>query len=162
MSSNQRPRGRFSGGRPFQQQPRPPQRNQSLDSNGPNLKIRGSAYQIFERYVALAREAATSGDRVGAENFYQHAEHYFRISKENRDGSQHAPPPQSNTPADVEMNRSGPASGEAAVEGATEVERPQPSWGERCHAYRGALDPLTNPPAGLAPQRTVGTVQRVY
>jgi Domain of unknown function (DUF4167) len=53
MSSDQRPRGRFNGKRPFQQQQRAPHRNQSLDSNGPNLKIRGSAYQIFERYIDL-------------------------------------------------------------------------------------------------------------
>jgi hypothetical protein len=91
--SNQPPRGRYNGGRPFQQQPRPAQRNQSLDSNGPNIKIRGSAHQIFERYVALAREAATSGDRIAAENFYQHAEHYFRIANASRDGSQQGTSP---------------------------------------------------------------------
>jgi hypothetical protein len=125
MSSDQRPRVRFTGKRPFQQQPRAPQRNQFFDSNGPNLKIRGSAYQIFERYVALAREAATSGDRVAAENFYQHAEHYFRISKENRDGNQQGPPPPT-TPADVEMNPPRAGSAEAAVEGEPEIERPQP------------------------------------
>ena len=93
MRSDQRPRGRFNGKRPFQQQHRAPQRNQSFDSNGPNLKIRGSAYQIFERYVALTREAAISGDPVAAENFHQHAEHYFRVSRENREGSPREPPP---------------------------------------------------------------------
>src|ERR1700693_3305099 len=103
MRSDQHPRGRYNGNRPFQSQQRAPQRNQSFDSTGPNLKIRGSAHQIFERYVALAREAATSGDRVAAENFYQHAEHYFRASKENREGSQQGTPPPT-TPADVEMN----------------------------------------------------------
>ena len=86
--SNQPPRSRYNGSRPFQQQHRLPQRNQSFDSNGPNIKIRGSAHQIFERYVALAREAATSGDRIAAENLYQHAEHYFRIANASRDGSQ--------------------------------------------------------------------------
>ena len=78
--SDQRPRGRYTGNRPFEQQPRAPPRNQTVDSNGPNTKIRGSAHQIFERYVALAREAAIGGDRIAAENFYQHAEHYFRIA----------------------------------------------------------------------------------
>jgi hypothetical protein len=127
MRSDQRPRGRFNGNRPFQQQPRAPQRNQFFDSNGPNLKIRGSAYQIFERYVALAREAAISGDPVAAENFHQHAEHYFRISKENREGGQRGTPPPT-TPADVEMNPSRAASDEAEVEGEADVERPQPRW----------------------------------
>src|SRR5918997_188286 len=58
-----------SGGGPHQHnRPRPPNRAQTFDSNGPNVKIRGSAYQVFERYVALAREAQTSGDRIAAEN----------------------------------------------------------------------------------------------
>ena len=77
---DQRPRGRFNADRPFNQRPRIPQNNQTFDSNGPNIKIRGSARQIFERYVALAREATANGDRIAAENFYQHAEHYFRIN----------------------------------------------------------------------------------
>ena len=80
-----------------------PQRSQTFDSNGPNVKIRGNAYQVFERYVALAREAATSGDRIAAENLYQHAEHYFRVMNANGDANAHdAPRPV--TPADVEVN----------------------------------------------------------
>jgi hypothetical protein len=43
------------------------------------VKIRGSASQIFEKYQALARDASSSGDYIAAENFYQHAEHYFRM-----------------------------------------------------------------------------------
>ena len=82
--------------------PRPPGRQQTFDSNGPNVKIRGNAYQVFERYVALAREAATSGDRIAAENLYQHAEHYFRIMNAQGDGQQHGQP-RPTTPADVEM-----------------------------------------------------------
>ena len=68
------------------------------------MKIRGSAHQIFERYIALARETATSGDRIAAENLYQHAEHYFRLDNARREGSQQATPPRPTTPADVEMN----------------------------------------------------------
>ncbi len=102
--SDPRPRGRFNGNRPFQQ--RPPQRNQSLDSNGPNIKIHGSASQIYERYLVLAREAATSDDRIAAENLYQHAEHYFRINNASREGNQQRTPPRPTTPADVEMNSS--------------------------------------------------------
>jgi hypothetical protein len=41
----------------------------------------GNAHRNYERYVALAREAASNGDAVEAENFYQHAEHYFRVMK---------------------------------------------------------------------------------
>ncbi len=80
-----------------------PHRIQTFDSNGPNVKIRGNAYQVFERYVALAREAAASGDRIAAENFYQHAEHYFRIMNANGDANQHgAQRPM--TPADADMS----------------------------------------------------------
>jgi len=83
--------------------PRPPHRNQTFDSNGPSVKIRGNAYQVFERYIALAREASSSGDRIAAENLYQHAEHYFRIMQANGEGNPMGPP-RPMTPADTEMN----------------------------------------------------------
>lgn len=57
--------------------------NRSYDSNGPDGKIRGSATQVYEKYTSLAVDASTSGDYVGAENFYQHAEHYLRIMLAN-------------------------------------------------------------------------------
>src|SRR5579863_5048859 len=98
---NKRPRGRNNGNNPHFNRGRTPQRAQTFESNGPSVKIRGNAYQVFERYVALAREAATSGDRIAAENFYQHAEHYFRIMNANGDGSQHGQP-RPTTPADIE------------------------------------------------------------
>ena len=101
---DQRPRGRFNANRPFRQQPRNRQNNQTFDSNGPNIKIRGSAHQIFERYLALAREATANDDRIAAENFYQHAEHYFRVDNARREGNQQGTPPRATTPADVEMN----------------------------------------------------------
>jgi len=83
--------------------PRPPHRSQTFESNGPSVKIRGNAYQVFERYIALAREAQTSGDRVAAENLYQHAEHYFRIMNAQGDGQQHGQP-RPTTPADLDMS----------------------------------------------------------
>src|SRR6267154_6459467 len=81
---------------------RMPNRVQTFDSNGPSVKIRGNAYQVFERYVAMAREAQASGDRVAAENFYQHAEHYFRVMNALGEG-QGQGPPRPTTPADLEM-----------------------------------------------------------
>ncbi len=57
-------------------------RPNSFDSNGPDVKIRGNPSQIFEKYQSLARDANTSGDRVMAENYLQHAEHYYRVSSE--------------------------------------------------------------------------------
>jgi hypothetical protein len=53
--------------------------NRNYESNGPDVKIRGSAQQIAEKYATLARDAQSSGDRVIAENYLQHAEHYNRI-----------------------------------------------------------------------------------
>lgn len=53
--------------------------NRTFDSNGPDVKIRGTAAHIYEKYLALARDAHASGDRVGAENYLQHAEHYYRM-----------------------------------------------------------------------------------
>ena len=49
------------------------------ESNGPDVKIRGTASHIAEKYIQLARDAQSSGDPVAAENYYQHAEHYFRL-----------------------------------------------------------------------------------
>jgi hypothetical protein len=62
-----------------------PFRAQTFDSNGPDVRIRGNAYQVLEKYLALARDASASGDRIAAENFYQHAEHYFRLINANQE-----------------------------------------------------------------------------
>jgi hypothetical protein len=51
----------------------------TYESNGPDVKIRGTASTIAEKYIQLARDAQSSGDPVAAENYYQHAEHYFRL-----------------------------------------------------------------------------------
>ena len=53
--------------------------NRVFDSSGPEGKVRGTPQQIIDKYVSLARDAQTSGDRVAAENFLQHAEHYQRL-----------------------------------------------------------------------------------
>lgn len=53
--------------------------NRSYDSNGPDVRVRGNASQVFEKYQTLGRDAMSSGDRVMAENYLQHAEHYYRI-----------------------------------------------------------------------------------
>lgn len=66
----QRGRGRKPGGNPG---------NRPHESNGPEVKIRGTAAQIHEKYLQYARDAQSSGDRVRYENLMQHAEHYFRI-----------------------------------------------------------------------------------
>ena len=57
-------------------------KSQTFDSNGPEVRIRGNAVQIVEKYTTLARDASSSGDNILAESYYQHAEHYQRIINE--------------------------------------------------------------------------------
>ena len=57
----------------------PMNRNHVFDSIGPDMRMRGTAQQLFEKYLQLGRDATSSGDRVSAEGYFQHAEHYFRI-----------------------------------------------------------------------------------
>ncbi|MBO9709202.1 MAG: DUF4167 domain-containing protein [Caulobacter sp.] len=67
--------GAGSGGKPQQHNA-----NRAFDSNGPEgVKVRGAAQSVYEKYQQLARDATSSGDRVLAENYLQHAEHYFRV-----------------------------------------------------------------------------------
>jgi Domain of unknown function (DUF4167) len=82
QQQNRRMRGRGNNGggnnnNPNRKGPNPLTRN--YESNGPDVKIRGSAQQIAEKYTTLARDSQSSGDRVMAENYLQHAEHYNRI-----------------------------------------------------------------------------------
>ncbi|PAP96090.1 DUF4167 domain-containing protein [Mesorhizobium wenxiniae] len=82
QQQNRRMRGRNNNGggnnnNNNRKGPNPLTRN--YESNGPDVKIRGSAQQIAEKYATLARDAQSSGDRVMAENYLQHAEHYNRI-----------------------------------------------------------------------------------
>ena len=58
-------------------------RNQSFDSNGPDVKVRGNAQQVVEKYLTLARDASVAGDRITAESYYQFAEHYYRVMNAN-------------------------------------------------------------------------------
>jgi len=53
--------------------------SRNYESNGPDVKVRGNASHVAEKYMQLARDAQSSGDSVMAENYLQHAEHYFRI-----------------------------------------------------------------------------------
>jgi hypothetical protein len=75
-----RQRGRNRGGGGGGGKPQQHNANRAFESNGPdNLKIRGHAQHVYEKYQQLARDATSAGDRVLAENFLQHAEHYFRV-----------------------------------------------------------------------------------
>src|ERR1700755_942560 len=74
-----------------------------FESNGPDIKIRGTASHVAEKYVQLARDARSSGDPVAAENYYQHAEHYFRLiaaAQEQFRQNQPQPRPENEMPAE--------------------------------------------------------------
>ena len=71
-----RGRGRRGNGNA---QPNVPNRNTSYESNGPDVKLRGNAQQLNEKYLALAHDAAAAGERIAAEAYTQFADHYFRL-----------------------------------------------------------------------------------
>ena len=71
-------------------------RMQVFDSNGPDVRIRGTAHQICEKYLGLAKDSSAAGDHILAQSYLQHAEHYQRVinewqeAKENREAQQQA------------------------------------------------------------------------
>ncbi len=71
--------GRRPRGRPQRKQHGGTPRHGNFDSSGPEGRIRGNAHQVYEKYIGLARDALSMGDRIEAETYYQYAEHYYRI-----------------------------------------------------------------------------------
>ncbi len=59
--------------------------NRVLESTGPDGKVRGNSQQIIEKYMAFSRDALLSGDRIVAENYSQHAEHYIRLYSQQKE-----------------------------------------------------------------------------
>ena len=72
-------RSRGRGRRPQNSHNHHHNHNRAFDSTGPDVKIRGTAAHVYEKYLQLARDAGSAGDRVMQENYLQHAEHYYRI-----------------------------------------------------------------------------------
>lgn len=64
-------------------------RTQAFDSNGPDVRIRGTAKQIYEKYLTMAKDAMGTDDIVMAENYFQHAEHYLRVMTESASDHEH-------------------------------------------------------------------------
>jgi len=97
-------------------------RNQTFESNGPDGKIRGTAQQVLDRYLALGRDAFSAGDPITAEAFYQHAEHYYRlVSAADANGANRGP----------DRGRVVPVAGEApAKEHAVETGVAEPATSE--------------------------------
>lgn len=116
-SNTRRPRGR-----PNRPKQHGSPRSQTFDSHGPDVRIRGNAPQVYEKYLTLARDATSSGDRIIAESYYQFAEHYFRIMNDSTD-------PQRLNPEAPRVNREQPhhtPREQPQVE--TPREQPQVEW----------------------------------
>ena len=119
-TKGRRPRSRGNGKR------HPSSR--TFESSSPDAKVRGTAQQVLDKYLNLAQDAVTAGDRVAAEGYFQHAEHYYRILHVDsgpRQGDQAAKPDQPQTP-------SGEASQPEAARlvGGNGGQEPQPLPGE--------------------------------
>lgn len=67
--------------------PHNPSRPQGFDGGGGDVRVRGNAYQVMEKYLQLARDASAVGDRIAMENYLQHAEHYYRVLNANGDAN---------------------------------------------------------------------------
>lgn len=114
--------------------------NRALDSNGPDVRIRGTANQIYDKYQALARDASSSGDRIKAESYLQHAEHYFRLIRATQQANQ---PPATQHDNDSEQ----PAVGgdeQPAAEGERDNGRTRDSRRERPQRRNGAAIEASN------------------
>ncbi|MBS0385882.1 MAG: DUF4167 domain-containing protein [Proteobacteria bacterium] len=117
--------------------------NRTMESSGPEVKVRGPASHIYERYLQLSRDAASAGDRVLSENYAQHADHYFRLVRSMQPAM---PPPQPqnfNEGAEFESEESAPETaelnGEAAAGGDEGGEQPDvdfPSGEQQQHFNR--------------------------
>src|SRR3954465_12648679 len=133
------------GGQSRQTAPQPMNRNHVFDSSGPDMRLRGTAQQLFEKYLQLGRDATSSGDRVMAEGYFQHAEHYFRIlnamsqAQQQREGGQQAPQRryqqggEQNEGGDGNGNEPGEMNGQVnghALEGEADYDGPQPETRE--------------------------------
>ena len=83
--------GRRPRGRPQRKQHGGTPRHGNFDSSGPEGRIRGNAHQVYEKYIGLARDATSLGDRIAAETYFQHAEHYYRIVNARTDSKPDGP-----------------------------------------------------------------------
>ncbi len=133
------------------------QLSRTMDSSGPDVKVRGTASHIYEKYQTLARDANASGDRIMAENYLQHAEHYLRLIN----ALQGAPARDSQAAANGARASEAPAGEEEAVTkanghaaAAADAEAPAPATptpsrgsGRGRRRANGGAQPAAVPPA---------------
>lgn len=122
MRQGSNPKGRSRGRGSNSKKGSPPIRTGSFDGASASARSRGNAHQLMDKYLALARDASAAGDRVLAEHYFQHADHYYRVmnSTGNANGrGLRQPPPQATPAAPIpEIDESGEvkAMGEDAEE----------------------------------------------
>ena len=104
----------------------PLNRNHVFDSSGPDLRVRGTAQQLFEKYLQLGRDANSSSDRVMAESYFQHAEHYFRIINAMTQAANQGQPVQAAAPQQQAPAYNGPHQNRRQY-----VEQPEAEDGEQ-------------------------------
>jgi len=118
--------GGGGGGQHHQHQHQHP--NRALESSGPEVKVRGPASHIYERYLQLSRDAAGAGDRVLSENYAQHADHYFRLVRSMQPATPPPPPQNFNEGGEFEGEEGAAESAEmnSEAQGATREGGDQP------------------------------------
>ncbi len=107
-SNSRRSRGRGNGKRQGN-------RNSNYDSGGPDGRIRGNASQVHEKYLTLARDALAADDRISSENYFQHAEHFYRILHANADGQKDSTKDGDTNQKDRDRNRRNRNRGNAGI-----------------------------------------------
>ncbi len=146
--------GRRPRGRPHRKQHGGAPRHNNFDSNGPEGRVRGNAHQVYEKYIGLARDALSAGDRVAAENYYQYAEHYYRVLNARTDPR----PNGEDQPGRQSGNGPTEAAGVAARDGVEGEPPPIAGTGEQPREAAPATaqpptaaQPKTSPPPRKAP-----------
>ena len=133
--------------------PNGPTRPQNFDSGGGEMRVRGNAYQVMEKYLAMARDASAAGDRIAMENYLQHAEHYYRMLNANGDANRGRPARTDGNGSngagngiDGQGTAKGMARAKARTRGGTEtwppMARMSPAWASPPRIPRPDLGPL--------------------
>lgn len=115
--------------------------NRVFESNGPDVKLRGTATQLHEKYLALARDAQSSGDRVAAEGYFQYAEHYQRVLSAVHEQNGNAAAPPRSEPGDKEAG-DGTHGAQRADSGNGQDEMLRARRARAAHAGQTASPPL--------------------
>jgi len=156
--------GRRPRGRPQRKQHGGAPRQGNFDSSGPEGRIRGNAHQVYEKYIGLARDATSAGNRIEAESYYQYAEHYYRIvnlrtdpnpngdgQSGRRGGNGHAEAVVEAAPTVAEEQpEPAPLNGEQPAEAPPAEDRPAPQKRRRPRQAKVA-EPQADPKSDAAP-----------